>query len=100
LTYCKHRIIGVSVIEKEAHDQPTQAYFFLDFGYQRRRKKGTRLVKKGLLTKRMGNISIDFFLPNPFGNWGSKGVIYFSPVKLLPESKESTGVAHERPSNV
>ena len=28
LTYCKHRIIGVSVIEKEAHDQPTQAYFF------------------------------------------------------------------------
>jgi len=31
----------------------------------------------------MGNISIDFFLPNPFSNWGSKGVIYFSFVKLL-----------------
>jgi len=31
----------------------------------------------------MGNISIDFLFPNPFSNWGSKGVIYFSFVKLL-----------------
>ena len=73
---------------------------FFGFWLSKKKKKGTRLVKKGLLTKRMGNISINFFLPNPFDNWGSKGVIYFSPVKLLPESKESTGVAHERPSNV
>ena len=72
----------------------------MDIGIAKKKKKGTRLVKKGLLTKRMGNISINFFLPNPFGNWGSKGVIYFSPVKLLPASKESAGVAHERPSNV
>ena len=73
----------------------------MDIRIAKKKKKGTRLVKKkGLLTKRMGNISINFFLPNPFDNWGSKGVIYFSPVKLLPESKESTGVAHERPSNV
>ena len=57
-------------------------------------------MKKGLLTKRMGNISINFFLPNPFGNWGSKGVIYFSLVKLLIESKNSAGGAHEMPSNV
>ena len=72
------------------------------FGSQlsKKKKKGTRLVKKELLTKRMGNISIDFFLPNPFDNWGSKGVIYFSPVKLLPASEKSAGVAHERPSNV
>jgi len=40
-------------------------------------------VKGELLTKRMGNISIDFLFPNPFSNWGSKGVIYFSFVKLL-----------------
>ena len=73
---------------------------FLDVRIAKKKKKGTRLVKKGLLTKRMGNISINFFLPNPFGNWGSKGVIYFSPVKLLTESKESAGGAHERPSNV
>ena len=72
----------------------------MDPGIAKKKKKGTRLVKKGLLTKRMGNISINFFLPNPFDNWGSKGVIYFSPVKLLPASKESAGVAHERPSNV
>ena len=72
----------------------------MDPGIAKKKKKGTRLVKKGLLTKRMGNISINFFLPNPFGNWGSKGVIYFSPVRLLAKSKESTGVAHERPSNV
>ena len=72
------------------------------FGSQlsKKKKKGTRLVKKGLLTKRMGNISINFFLPNPFGNWGSKGVIYFSFVKLLIESKTSAGGAYERPSNV
>ena len=72
----------------------------MDPGIAKKKKKGTRLVKKGLLTKRMGNISINFFLPNPFCNWGSKGVIYFSPIKLLPASKESAGVAHERPSNV
>ena len=66
----------------------------------KKKKQGTRLVKKGLLTKRMGNISINFFLPNPFCNWGSKGVIYFSLVKLLIESKNSAGGAHERPSNV
>jgi hypothetical protein len=72
----------------------------LDPRIAKKKKKGIRLVKKGLLTKRMGNISINFFLPYPFDNWGSKGVIYFSPVKLLPESKESAGVAHERPSNV
>ena len=73
---------------------------FLDVRIAKKKKKGTRLVKKGLLTKRMGNISIKFFLPNPFDNWGSKGVIYFSPVKLLPASEKSAGVAHERPSNV
>jgi hypothetical protein len=33
----------------------------------------------------MGNISIDFFISNPFGIWGSKDVIYFSLVKLLVE---------------
>ena len=72
------------------------------FGSQlsKKKKKGTRLVKKGLLTKRMGNISINFFLPNPFDNWGSKGVIYFSPVKLLPVSEKYAGGAHKRPSNV
>ena len=73
---------------------------FLDVRIAKKKKKGTRLVKKGLLTKRMGNISINFFLPNPFGNWGSKGVIYFSPVKLLIGSKNSAGGVHERPSNV
>ena len=56
---------------------------FFGFELSKKKKKGTRLVKKELLTKRMGNISIDFFLPNPFSNWGSKGVIYFSFVKLL-----------------
>ena len=73
---------------------------FLDIRIAKKKKKGTRLVKKGLLTKRMGNISINFFLPNPFGNWGLKGVIYFSLVKLLIKSKKSAGGAHEWPSNV
>jgi len=55
------------------------------FGSQlsKKKKKGTRLVKKGLLTKKNGQHFNQFFLPNPFGNWGSKGVIYFSFVKLL-----------------
>jgi hypothetical protein len=57
-------------------------------------------VKKGLLKKKNGQHFNQFFIPNPFGNWGSKGVIYFSFVKLLIESKTSAGGAYEGPSNV
>jgi len=38
---------------------------FLDIGIAKKKKKGTRLVKKGLLMKRMGNISINFFSSKP-----------------------------------
>ena len=62
-------------------------------------EKRNKACEKGIANEKNGQHFNQFFLPNPFDNWGSKGVIYFSPAKLLPESKESTGVAH-RPSNV
>ena len=82
MTYCKHRIIGVSVIEKEAHDQPTQAYFFWILIIKEKEERN-KACEKGIANEKNGQHFNRFFIPNPFGNWGSKGVIYFSFVKLL-----------------
>ena len=60
-----------------------------------------KACEKGIANEKNGqHFNQFFFLPNPFDTWGSKGVIYFSPVKLLIGYKNSAGVAHERPSNV
>ena len=83
MIYCRHGIIETSIIERDAYVNQLRCNF-LDVRIAKKKKKGLRLVKKGLLTNRMGNNSINFLLPTPFDNWGSNGVIYFSPVKLLP----------------
>ena len=72
------------------------------FGSQnsKEEEKRNKACEKGIANEKNGQHFNQFFLPNPFGNWGSKGVIYFSLVKLLIESKTSAGGAYERPSNV
>ena len=49
----------------------------------------------------MGNGSATIFsTPPPFGNCMGKGVICFSPLKLLPAPEIYTGGDHKMPSNV
>jgi hypothetical protein len=85
LSFCKQGNFKTNVIERDILTRCNFRYI----GTAKKKKKGLRVLKKGLLTNRMGNNLINFLFPAPFDNWGSKGVIYFSPVKfvfLLPES--------------
>jgi len=60
LTYCKHRIIGVSVIEKEAHDQPTQAYFFWILIIKEKEERN-KACEKGIANEKNGQHFNRFF---------------------------------------
>ena len=47
------------------------------------KEERNKACEKGIANEKNGQHFNQFFIPNPFGNWGSKGVIYFSFVKLL-----------------
>ena len=78
------------------------AYSGVIFGYlgiaKKKKKRDSGFCKK-VACNRMGNGFINNFLQPPFGNCMGKGVICFSPVKLLPAPEKYTGGDHKMPSN-
>ena len=68
-------------------------------GIAKKKKKGTQGFAKRLHTQH-GQRFHQQFSPPPFGNSMGKGVICFSPLKLLPAPEIYTGGDHKMPSNV
>ena len=81
LSYCEQGNFETNIIERDAYDSLPRCNFRY-IGIAKKQKKGLRVLKKGCMQNSMGNSFHQHFFPTPFDNWGSKGVIYFSPVKF------------------
>ena len=69
-------------------------------GIAKKKKKGVQGFAKWLHVTAGETVQQQFSLPPPFGNCMDKGVICFSPLKLLPAPGIYTGGDHKLLSNV
>ena len=74
--------------------KPTQVYFLV-IRKTKKKEKGVQGFAKRLYNTEWATVLSTIFSTPPFGNWMGKGVIYFSPVKLLPAPEIYTRGEHE-----